>query len=210
MTGLTRGRAHTPGIRCDYRRRICEFVSKNWAQWEERVLLCHGLTMTQPLYIETMVNGTGWGTACEIEAASVLLGCQITVWLRGYHPQEMTSGRFWQQNFTTDAAKENPTIIELLLSDQHFQLLRKLPNPNDSKLSNAKQVRTSTEHNYAKKEKSVNQLKRGSNRDLQFDFESCAPGIPDAKQVTSEHNYVKQDKNYKQLKRGSDRDVQFF
>ena len=116
----------------------------------------------------------------------------------------MTSDRFWQQNFNTDAAKENPTVMELLLSDQHFQLLRKLPNPNGSKLSNAKQVRTSTEHNYAKKEKSVNQLKRGSNRDLQFDFDSCTPCIPHAKQVTSEHNYVKQDKNYKQLKRGSE------
>ena len=33
---------------------VPEFVSKNWAQWEERVLLCHSLTMTQPLYVKTM------------------------------------------------------------------------------------------------------------------------------------------------------------
>lgn len=29
----------------EYRRRVCEFVSNNWAQWEEKVLLCHGLIL---------------------------------------------------------------------------------------------------------------------------------------------------------------------
>ena len=54
----------------------------DWDNFQDKVTLFHYTNMTQQSYLNYMVNSNGWATNVEIEAASILLGCSINVWLK--------------------------------------------------------------------------------------------------------------------------------
>ena len=64
-----------------YRDIICSHIANNWIVWEDKVKLTHDKGMTILKYLHEMVYGTGWATACEIEAAALLFHININVWL---------------------------------------------------------------------------------------------------------------------------------
>jgi len=67
-----------------YRKLICKTIFDNWDDWKDYALLCHDLeSSSSSAYFENMVTGNGWATACEVQAASLLLECSIVTWLRG-------------------------------------------------------------------------------------------------------------------------------
>ena len=68
-----------------------------------------------------MLLGQGWGTTCEIEAASTLFGFHIHVWVAGENEDGQTV-YFPQRN--TIAYKPEAETIDTLLMHNHFQLLK--------------------------------------------------------------------------------------
>ena len=69
------------------------------------------------MYVATMVDGIGWATSTEIEAASTLLNMNINVWFN----QEF---KYTLHNF--QASCNSCNTIEILLSRNHFNPLKKV------------------------------------------------------------------------------------
>ena len=62
-----------------YRQTICRSILTNWNNWQENVALFHDTRTTYNSYQRMMLQSNGWATNCEIEAASLIVGCHINV-----------------------------------------------------------------------------------------------------------------------------------
>ena len=62
---------------------ICSYIVENWQLWEDKVSACYDPRMNLQIYIWHMVTRNGWATAAEVEAAAILLNCNIHVILEG-------------------------------------------------------------------------------------------------------------------------------
>ena len=86
--------------------------------WQRKVFISHGPHMNMYRYWCTMLQVNGWATSCETEITAMIWGYKITVWLKGKNSSYLLS-TFRPQN------SEN--IINLLLENNHFKLMHKLP-----------------------------------------------------------------------------------
>ena len=72
-----------------YRNVICAYIEDTWTQWKEWAALCHDQNINREMYREMMVKNNGWASTCEIEAAAIILGVAIKVFLK-----DNKTGRF--------------------------------------------------------------------------------------------------------------------
>ncbi|CAG2228402.1 unnamed protein product [Mytilus edulis] len=91
-----------------------------------------------------MVNGRGWATSCKISMASKITQSNISIWIQGTDLANETV-------FTKEQYIHSPQsrTINILLSHNHFQLLRKIPQQSIISLSQ------SNENKYAISNKNV-------------------------------------------------------
>ena len=97
------------------RRSICHHVVENWNNYEERIHIFHNPNMTCERYLRKMVNGNGWATSAEIEAASDLLARNINVLFRG------ENGRVLSHKFRSPRNQQGNYIV-VVLENSHFRL----------------------------------------------------------------------------------------
>jgi hypothetical protein len=101
---------------------ICGFIANNWDQWKQKLVLLQDSVITKESYINQMLNTNGWATAVEVEAASILLGCKIHVWLTGLNGKKQIT--YTLNTFSPPQCTENPQILQLKLTNNHFEVLR--------------------------------------------------------------------------------------
>lgn len=110
-----------------YRQIICMLIYDNWYNWEDFVQVCHNNNVqTKEAYMQRMVNGHDYATACEVQAAAVLLQYTISIWLKGRRLDEglhryvdtYTLSRYGGGD--DNGGNRN---INLLLSGSHYKVL---------------------------------------------------------------------------------------
>ena len=102
----------------EYRREVCTTIFNDWEQWEHKDGLFHGIQMTRYLYWGSMLKLNGWAANCETEATSFIYGLRINVWLE-CPGNDYIRTTFGIQNSTDE--------INLLIRNNHFQLLHEIP-----------------------------------------------------------------------------------
>ena len=134
----------------ELRKTICAYIVTNWENWCQKVSIYHSPSKTKYHYFSEMVEGNGWGTACEIEAAAQILGLKISVWLAGTN-QNNTVHYMLQVINPLDISEHNKTV-SLLLSNQHFHLLKRKHHPcfdhSYAKTRNNTNIFPNADHNY--------------------------------------------------------------
>jgi hypothetical protein len=132
-----------------FRNIICNHIAQNWSLWEEKVLRTHHSRMTHDMYVRTMVQGSGWATATEIEVASICFDLKINVWFN-------QAFKYTVHNFTP--VPNCGTSIDILLTGSHFSPLKKfhaIENATTNMISPSKNHETpkisstKRKHNYA-------------------------------------------------------------
>ena len=105
-----------------YRSLSCSEIYNNFYIYEDILKLSHYNNITRDIYLQTMVNGRGWATSCEISMASKITQSNINIWIQGTNLANKTV-------FTKEQYIHSPQsrTINILLSHNHFQLLRKIP-----------------------------------------------------------------------------------
>lgn len=101
-----------------YRHQICQNIFRNWDNWQRRVSVAHGPDMTIYNYWGKMLKLNAWATNCEIEVPAMILNCKINVWLKG------TNSSYTLASF----GPQNSQNINLLLDNNHFQILHEVPH----------------------------------------------------------------------------------
>jgi hypothetical protein len=105
--------------------------------------------MTHDMYVRTMVQGSGWATATEIEVASICFDLKINVWFN-------QAFKYTVHNFTP--VPNCGTSIDILLTGSHFSPLKKfhaIENATTDMISPSKNHETpkisstKRKHNYA-------------------------------------------------------------
>lgn len=114
--------------RDDFRRvaqlknKICNHVFNNWASFEVDVHACHNSSLTKSSYLNFMLVQRNWASACEIKAASEILNQPIKVFLKGRASTKLV----YNKSLYVPTHCHLTPPITLLLSDGHFQLLKKV------------------------------------------------------------------------------------
>lgn len=103
---------------------ICSSVYSNWAEWLPDLNQGHDAVNVSPhKYYQHMILHNGWATVCEIKTASAMLRQKINVWLKvpkANSSLSVSSGCTLSQ-FGSEYTDKPP--INVLLENQHFQLL---------------------------------------------------------------------------------------
>ncbi len=103
-----------------YRVQICRFVYDSWDDYKPIAEASHdiGSVNNKYAYWTRMATTREYATQCEIQAASALFKCNITVWLQCH---ENGRHRYIKNCFFGD--EQANTQINLLLSGNHFQVM---------------------------------------------------------------------------------------
>ncbi|CAC5413966.1 unnamed protein product [Mytilus coruscus] len=125
-----------------YRSLSCSEIYNNFYIYEDTLRLSHYNNITRDIYLQTMVNGKGWATSCEISIASNITQSNINIWIQGTNLANETV-------FTKEQYIHSPQsrTIDLLLSHNHFQLLRGIPQFNQNKSAISNKDNKATENN---------------------------------------------------------------
>lgn len=108
--------------------KICNHVFNNWASFEGDVHACHNSSLTKSTYLNFMLVQRNWASACEIKAASEILNQPIKVFLTGRAGTKLV----YNKSLYVPTHCHLTPPITLLLSDGHFQLLKKVSHVRDN------------------------------------------------------------------------------
>lgn len=103
-----------------YRNLVCGMIHENWLDWSEKVSIFHSTLMSRDDYEDGMLNSNWFASACEVEAASILLNSEINIWLIGKN----SSG---QQTFHLTSYNKNSVssdALNLILINEHYMALK--------------------------------------------------------------------------------------
>ena len=106
----------------ELRNSVCHTIYNNWQDWHEKVKIFHGPSMTKYNYWGSMIKLNGWASSSEIEATALIFNCRINVWL------QCAAGNY----ILTSFGEPSPQNINLLLSNNHFQLLHQVTDQTET------------------------------------------------------------------------------
>ncbi|KAK3104656.1 hypothetical protein FSP39_007268 [Pinctada imbricata] len=94
-----------------------------------------------------MISNSNWATACEIKAASNILECEINVWLTRRSADKI----FYTKNSFFPSSSPSSPVVNLLLENNHFQVLVKKERPISHSLFPTKQTNNTLDENSSTK-----------------------------------------------------------
>lgn len=107
-----------------FRNLICGMIYENWTEWREKVALFHSPSFSRDIYEDGMIKSNWFASACEIEAAAVLLASKINIWLMGKN----NCGQLTYNLTTFSPSSGNfQTTLNLLLVNEHCMVLKPVP-----------------------------------------------------------------------------------